>query len=263
MFFSRTSISMFALAMTASTLSIPAHSAFAASGDQCADAPTPALHIFACTALIEEGASDSQKVEIAYVNRGLAYFATKDFPKAIADFDRAVALAPRDVGAYEARAIVFASEHDYTHAVADDRKAIDIDPLSTRAYNNLANAYKAQGRLQDALASYDRAIELSPNEPTLYFNRGNCLRALGRMKDAIHDYDYAIALNGNFLNAYIARGNTRAADGDFKNAEADFDRVLAIDPMNNAAISNKLALEKLRENPSHATLGQSIATTTK
>jgi tetratricopeptide (TPR) repeat protein len=262
MLFSRTSISIFALVIAVSSLSV-APSAWAADGDQCADAATPALHIFACTATIEDNASDSEKVEIAYVNRGLAYFATENFSKAIADFDHAVALAPRDLSAYEARAIAFASERDYTHAIADDRKAIDIDPLSTRAYNNLANAYKAEGHLQDALASYDRAIELSPNEPTLYFNRGNTLRALGRAKDAIHDYDYAIALNGKFLNAYIARGNTRAASLDFKNAEADFDRVLAIDPMNNAAIANKLAIEKLRERQFRAPLGQSIATMTK
>ena len=167
--------------LAVSVLSV-ARPAFSASIDICADAPTPALHIFACTAAIEASAGNAAKVEVAYINRGLAYFATNELPAAVADFSSAIAMSPQDAKAYEARAIAYAAERKYDQAIADNRMAIEIDPLSTRAYNNLANELKAQGKTEDAIANYDRAIVLAPNEPALYFNRGKALKTLGRLK---------------------------------------------------------------------------------
>lgn len=255
----RLSSSVLALALAASCFK---PEVFADEIDGCADAASPALHVLACTAIIEGDRAPSSKLETAYINRGLAYFATNDLEKAVADFDSAIALSPQDARAYEARAIAYASEHVYEKAAADDKAAIEIDPLSVRAYNNLAIVYKAEGRLVEAIASYDRAISIAPNEPKLYFNRGKCLRAFERTKDAIADYDHAIALDGAFLSAYLARGNAYEALGNVENAKADFDRVLQIDPMNNAAIVNRLELDRLQDSAARAN-DSSVITTTR
>ncbi len=252
-----TSIGIFALAIVASLAGNPV-SAVADGQDQCADAQTPELHVFACTAVIEGGSGGSRNIEVAYLNRGLAYFAMRDLEKAVADLGAAIELSPQDSNAYEARAIVFSTQRDYDRAIEDDRRAVEINPRSTRAYNNMANNYKAKGDLGNAIAGYDRAIELSANEPKLYFNRANSLKAMGRLREAIKDYSYALQLDSTFLDAYINRGNAYETLGDLKNARTDFERVLDIDPMNNAAIVNKLGLDRL----SNASQPYSSITTT-
>jgi Tfp pilus assembly protein PilF len=81
--------------------------ASARESDQCASAPTPQLHVLACTAVIEDASRSGKTLEIAYVNRALAYFATSDAAHAISDFSKALELAPDDSIAYEGRAIVY------------------------------------------------------------------------------------------------------------------------------------------------------------
>jgi tetratricopeptide (TPR) repeat protein len=213
--------------------------------DQCASAPTPELHILACTATIEGGEGSPSRIETAYINRGLAYFSTNDVGKALDDFNKAVELSPRNSIAYEGRAIIFASVKQYDRALADDLEALKINPYSVRAYNNSANLYKAKGDLQHAIEYYDDAIKLAPNEPKLYFNRANSLKGLGKFRDAISDYDRALDLDHMLLSAYINRGSAYEALGDLKSARADLDRVLQIDPMNNAAIIDLLEIDRL------------------
>lgn len=56
----------------------------------------------------------------------------------------------------------------------------------------------------------------------------------------------ALRLNHTFLSAYINRANAHEVLGDLKHAETDFDQVLQLDPMNNAAIINRLGVERLK-----------------
>lgn len=118
------------------------------------------LHIFACTAVIESGSENSWHMKVAYLNRGLAYFAMHDLDKAIADFGKALELSQQDANLYEARTIAFNAQQAYGRAIADDQMAVEINPRSARAYNNMANSYKAEGDLEKAIASYNRPLDL-------------------------------------------------------------------------------------------------------
>ena len=51
---------------------------------------------------------------------------------ALADFDKALDLAPQNSDIYEARAIVFNAQKDYDRAIEDDSKALEINPYSGR-----------------------------------------------------------------------------------------------------------------------------------
>ena len=82
-----------------------------------------------CTQIIEHGKRESQKNRAsAYVYRVLAYFFGRDFDRAIADLDKAIALYPNDPKTYNNRAAIYHEKGKHESAVAGLTKAIEINP---------------------------------------------------------------------------------------------------------------------------------------
>ncbi len=73
--------------------------------------------------------------------RGLAYEETKQFELAAADYARAIELAPSWAIAYNNRGFIKLNLKDYTGAKADFEKAISLDPSVPTPYVNLAGTY--------------------------------------------------------------------------------------------------------------------------
>ena len=69
-------------------------------------------------------------------NRGLAYADKEDYDRAIADYDKALELDPKDATAYNNRGFTYDKKGDYDKAIADYNKALELDPKDATAYNN-------------------------------------------------------------------------------------------------------------------------------
>jgi tetratricopeptide (TPR) repeat protein len=82
-----------------------------------------------------------------YRRRGYLYFGGphRDLDKALADFDRAIALNKRDATLFWYRASVRRQKDDLRGAIADLDAAIAIDPNDQRSYYDRALAYRALG----------------------------------------------------------------------------------------------------------------------
>jgi tetratricopeptide (TPR) repeat protein len=80
------------------------------------------LQINACSAIIQRDANDA----IAYYKRGVAYQFKGDLDRAIAEYNKAIALKPNYAHAYESRGSAYASKGAYTNAVADVTKATEL-----------------------------------------------------------------------------------------------------------------------------------------
>jgi len=65
-----------------------------------------------------------------YRNRGNAYIALEEFPKAIIDYNRAITLDPDDSAVYASRGDAFAHIERYEEALASYDQAIRLDPSS-------------------------------------------------------------------------------------------------------------------------------------
>ena len=48
---------------------------------------------------------------------------------------------------------------DYDRAIADYNKALELDPKDATAYNNRGYAYRQKGDYDKAIADYDKALE--------------------------------------------------------------------------------------------------------
>src|SRR4030095_5093508 len=103
---------------------------------------------------------------LAWYMRGLAHAARHDFAAAIADYDRAIDLEPRFLGAYQARGQARTLLADYERALADHIEAIRQNPRSAAGFNKFAWLWITwpEVQLRDATMGIElatRACELS------------------------------------------------------------------------------------------------------
>jgi|GEM_PF-802550 len=205
------------------------------------DLQIPIVEYTAALELLDDVAAQSIALapETILVNRGNARRDLGDLTGAISDYDRAIALDPQDVAAYNNRGNARRAQGDLTGAISDYDQAIAFDPQFAGAYYNRGNARRDQGDLTGAISDYDQAIALDLQFAGAYYNRGNVRRDLGNLTGAISDYDQAIALDPQDVAAYNNRGNARSFQGDLTGAISDYDQAIALDPQDADAYVNR------------------------
>jgi Flp pilus assembly protein TadD len=79
----------------------------------------------------------TQRLAVAYNNRGDAFHNNKDYDRAITDCNKAIELGPNFARAYVTRGSAYFNKSNRHRAIADYRKALELDPNNTVARNNL------------------------------------------------------------------------------------------------------------------------------
>jgi tetratricopeptide (TPR) repeat protein len=178
--------------------------AIVASNVALADAGNDCFHfnIRSCTLIIEGRVKGDKRA--AYHNRGQAYFFKGDNDRAIADYNQAVRLNPKDSVAYANRGNAYSNKGNNDHAIADYDQAIRLDPKAA-FYHNRGYGYHNKGEYDHAIADYDQAIRLDPKAAYAYRNRGIVYSDKGEYDHAITDFDQGIRLDPNDAKAYNAR----------------------------------------------------------
>ncbi len=166
-----------------------------------------------------------------YVAAAAQKYGNRDYRGALADYDRAIELKPKDAIAYNYRGVLKVKIQDFDGGLADYNRAIQLDANYGEAYSNRGNlkSNKLQD-LQGAMADYDLAIELSPKYAPAYSNRG-ILKVKNRQIDgALADYDRAIQIDPNDATYYSYRAFLKILTSDRQGALADFNRSIELNP---------------------------------
>jgi len=177
------------------------------------------------TFVIEKG---SEKIPMAYVNRGAAFQKSGLLDKAVADYETAIDLDPTDDKAYISLGAVFEQMGRFDRAQEAVEKAIALNPSSHEAFRNRGVLLEKMGRLDEAIADYTRAIALQPSYFEAYNNRGLTYAKTGRLEEAIADYSDSIAINPRHFNAYLNRGVAFTLIGQYDRALEDFNRAILL-----------------------------------
>lgn len=130
-----------------------------------------ATAIRACTRILQHGAAPADVRAIAYYDRAIARRALRQFPGAIDDLDRAMALKPEFAAALVERGIVHYEMRQYALAVADDTAAIAASSELAEAWNNRSLAHLKLGQYEEATADFNRTIRLHQNYGNALINR--------------------------------------------------------------------------------------------
>ncbi len=119
---------------------------------------------------------------------------------------------------------------DYDLAVAEYDQAHKLIPRDAAAIHNRGSAHHKAGRIDRALEDYDRAIALDSKDPTFFFNRGNLKNFdQQRYAEAINDYNRVLALDPANTTVLIRRSKLHEKLGQTEQARADLARVRDLD----------------------------------
>jgi tetratricopeptide (TPR) repeat protein len=135
-----------------------------------------------------------------------AIFAAKqgDFKQSETYWTELIGTFPNNPAIWSNRGNIRVAQHKLDEAIADFDRAIELAPKQPDPYLNRGVALEGQGKYEDALNDYDRVLALNPEDPMAYNNRGNARAGQQRWLEALTDYQKAIELSPNFA---IARAN--------------------------------------------------------
>jgi tetratricopeptide (TPR) repeat protein len=181
----------------------------------------------------------------AYINRALAYFAKKDYGRAISDLNQALHLQPLSSVIYHARGNVYFFKEDYDRAIADYDQALGLKPDDAMSYYFRGMAYFKKRKYDRSIADYDQAIRLKPDDVDTYIHRGLAYLAKGNHDRAIADYRKSLHYKRDNSWAYYCIGQAYHLKGDYEKAISSYQLSLVYDPNNQDAKENlALALKR-------------------
>ena len=136
-----------------------------------------------------------------YYGQGINYSSNGQYADAVAAYDKAVFIQPRNADAWNNRGVALENLGRYSDAASSYDNALTIRPLYAEAWYNRGVALRKMDRYADAVLSYDKALEINPSYAEAWLNRGVALDYLGRYEESVASYDKALELQPNFTTA--------------------------------------------------------------
>jgi len=156
--------------------------------------------------------------------RGRALTALGDSAAALAEFDRALALAPNDSMAWTDLARFRRSSGDMAGAIRAADRAVAARPGNAEAIVLRGELTRSQYGLAAALPWFDRALEIDPANVTALLERAITYGDLGRMGDMLDDAREAHRLTGGHPTAYYLQAVLAARARNFELARSIYNR---------------------------------------
>lgn len=125
------------------------------------------------------------------------YFSlTDDHGKAVQHFQRALALDPRFLAAWNLLGLEYVELRNTSAAIHAFRSAVDIDPREYRAWYGLGQSYELRKAPYFSIFYYEKAAALRPTDPRMFFALAAQYEALGEsfLAKAIELYEKATEL---------------------------------------------------------------------
>ena len=174
-------------------------------------------------------ARDSTNAD-AYMARGYlhSFLSSRDYAQVLRDFDRSLALDPRNAEALHQYASKLGELNDQKRAIAMERRALEVDPDRPVSYMVMGKSYMALRRDDEARRALDSSLTLDPLFYTSSVYRGQLALVHGDIAAACRDADAAMhsALPGDGWRVMM-RAACQAAQGDTASAVRTYTEMAA------------------------------------
>jgi tetratricopeptide (TPR) repeat protein len=125
---------------------------------------------------------------------GTALFQDGKSAEAIAQLDKALALAPDSDEAWLVKSEAHTRLGDYDAALASSERALQLRADKSDIWNQHGVQLYALGRMTEALHSLDRAADLAPDNPDVRVNRGLAHLVTGNFALGWLDYEHRVRM---------------------------------------------------------------------
>lgn len=130
---------------------------------------------------------------------------------AIANYQLANALTPKEIDVYISLGSAFYDNEDYKNALVVYRRALELEPNNSKIHCNLGYLYWGLGDLDEAIKEYNLSIKYDPTYDIAHNNLGVIyLDDLVQLQKAIDSFNNALACNPNYALAYYNLGRCYA-----------------------------------------------------
>ncbi len=137
-----------------------------------------------------------------YFGRAVAYERDKQWPKAEADFLKALELIPDDVKSprerYDRAQVLNYLAYSWVdmgmhieRSFEMLKRAVELAPNDGAIVDSLGWAYYRLGRFDDAVRELERAVSLKPGDPTINDHLGDAYWRVGRKREAAFKWNHA------------------------------------------------------------------------
>jgi len=134
-----------------------------------------------------------------------------DFVRAIAEFDRAIALDPNYATAHQWKTTPLGALGRFDDAIASDKRAIALDPLSLIVNSDLAFNYLNAHRFDEAITQSRKTLEIDPNFHVVRGYLAQGLQFKGQLTEAVAEYRAAAASTDEpYVRSLLAQACARS-----------------------------------------------------
>lgn len=161
---------------------------------------------------------------------GVNHAAIGEFPEAVEDYSRAIALDPYSTGDfYFSRANALRGMREFPTAINQYRLAIlyGFSPAAWARYG-IALSHTDLENYQEAIVSYGYYIESDDTFPPAYYNRGQLYLMQGDYAAALADFEAAIRLDPSYMAAYAALADVYYEQGEVELALQGYQQYLEL-----------------------------------
>ncbi|HYD36386.1 MAG TPA: tetratricopeptide repeat protein, partial [Allosphingosinicella sp.] len=160
--------------------------------------------------------------------RGRAYMALGDADGALAEFDRALELAPRDSHVWTDVARFRRRNGDIEGAIRAADRAVEAGRRNVEALVLRGELTRGQYGLAAALPWFDRALEVDPGNIPALLERATTYGDLGRMADMLADVRQVHGLTGGHPTAYYLQAVLAARARNYELARSLYNRTRGV-----------------------------------
>lgn len=148
--------------------------------------------------------------------------ANEYFDRAILDKDNSIVYKNNKL-ALRGKGINYFSSYDYIKAIAEFEKALEIkelESLNTDILFYIGSAQAKSGLYEKAVGTYTKILEKKPSDADIYNERAFAYGKLSDFENGIKDYDKAIKLENHNYDYYFGKYFLLLDKGDAKEASA-------------------------------------------
>jgi adenylate cyclase len=143
---------------------------------------------------------------LAHIWLSFIYIFKREYDRAIAEAERAVALDPSGSEAYSQYASTLLFAHRPEEAIPMFQKAIRLNPnASTYTFAFLGHAFRNAGRFEEAISAYKKSLQRAPDNIFARIGLGTTYSLMGREKEARAEAEEILRINPNFSLDHFAR----------------------------------------------------------
>ena len=178
---------------------------------------------------------------LALFCQGLGCAAAEEFGQALSCYNQLLSNQPNFYEVWYERGLVLEHLGFYTEAIASYDRALQLSPrerFKSEVWHDRGNAFQyGLGGYQAALDCYDQALRIAANHEMAWHNRGNALfYGLNRLEEAIASYNRALQINPHNDLTWRNRGTALVELHRYDEAIASYDQALALQPHDEIAL---------------------------